>query len=54
MNILAPEGWIIVFVGSCVADSIAGASLANNDTFAAESTSVVVFILGVLAHPGWR
>ena len=54
MNILAPSGWRTVFVGSCVADLMAGASLANNDKFAAESTSVVVFISDGLAQPGWR
>ena len=54
VNILAPAGWRIVLVGSCVADSLAGAPLANNETFAAESTSVVVFISGGLANLGWR
>ena len=54
VNILDPVGWRIFFVGSCVTDSMAGAPLANNDTFAAESTSAVVFISGGLAHPGWR
>ena len=54
VNILALAGWRIVFVGSCVAESMAGASLANNDTFTAESTSVVVFISGGLAQTGWR
>ena len=54
MNILAPAGCRIIFVGSCVADSLAGAPLANNDTFASESTSVVVFISGGLANLGWR
>ena len=53
-NILAPEGWRIVFVGSCVSDSLAGAPLANNNTFVAESNSAVVFISGGLAQPGWR
>ena len=54
VNILAPEGWRIVFVGISVADSLAGAPLSNNDTFAAESTSAVVFISGELSHLGWR
>ena len=45
---------MIVFVRSCVADLLDGAPLAKNDTFAAESTSVVVFISGGFAHPGWR
>ena len=53
-NIRALAGWRIVFVGSCVADSLAGAPLANNNTFAAESTSALVFISGGLAQPGWR
>ena len=42
------------FVGSCVADSLDGAPLANSDIFASGYTSAVVFISGVLAHPGWR
>ena len=42
------------FVGCCVADSMAGLPLANNDTFAAESTSAVVFMSGGLAYPSWR
>ena len=54
MNILAPAGSRIVFVGSCVANSLAVALLANNDTFSAESTSAVVFMSGGLAHMGWR
>ena len=54
MNILAQAGCRKFCVGSCVSDSMAGAPLANNDTFAAESNSVVVFILGGLAQPGWR
>ena len=54
VNILALEGWRIVFVGSYVADLLAGALLVNNGTFAAESTSAVVFISGGLAQPGWR
>ena len=44
VNIRAPAGWRIAFVGICVANLIAGALLANNNTFAAESTSVLVFI----------
>ena len=54
VNICAPAGWNIVFVGSCVADSLAGAPLANNHTFAAESTSAAMFMSGGLAQPGWR
>ena len=54
VNIFAPEGWTIVFVGGCVAYSIYGAPLDNNDTFAAKYTSAVVFIPGGLAQPGWR
>ena len=54
MNILAPAGCRIVFVGSCVTYLMAGALLANNDTFADESTSGVVFISGGLVQPGWR
>ena len=52
VDIRVPAGWKIVFVGSCVADSLAGAPLANNNTFAAESTSAVVLISSELAHPG--
>ena len=44
----------LFFFGSCVADSMAGAPLANNNMLAAESTSVVVFISGGLARPDWR
>ena len=54
VNIRAPEGWNIVCVGSCVADSLAGAPLDNNYMIADESTSAAVFISGGLAHPGWR
>ena len=54
VNIGAPAGWRIIFVGSCVVESLAGAPLANNDTFATESTSAVVFMSGGLAQPGWR
>ena len=54
VNIRALDGWRIVLVGSCVAGSLAGAPLANDNTFSAESTSAVVFISGGLAHPGWR
>ena len=54
VNILAPEGWRIVFVGSYVADSMAGALLVNNNMFSAESSSAVVFMSGKLANPGWR
>ena len=42
------------FVGSCVADSLAGSPLANNKMFADESTSALVFISGGLAQLGWR
>ena len=51
---IVPEGWTIVFVGGCVAYSIYGAPLDNNDTFAGKYTSAVVFIPGGLAQPGWR
>ena len=54
VDIRVPAGWKIVFVGSCVADSLAGAPLANNDKFATESTREVVFISGGLEHPGCR
>ena len=54
VNILAPEGWRIVFVGSCVADLLARAPLANNKMFADESNSALVFISGGLSQPGWR
>ena len=54
VNILAPVDWRIIFVESCAADSLAGAPLANKNTFAADSTSAVVFISGGLAQPGWR
>ena len=54
VNIRDPSGWRIFFVGSCVADSLAGAPLDKNYMFAAESASVVVCISGGLAHPGRR
>ena len=54
LKIRAPEGWRIVFVGSCGKDSLDGAPLANNNTFAAESTSAVVFVSGGLAQLDWR
>ena len=54
VNIFALAGWRIFFVGSCVYDSMAGASLANNYTFSSESTSAVVFISGGLEQPGWK
>ena len=41
------------FVGSCVADWLAGALLSNNDAFAAEYNRAVVFMSGGLSQPGW-
>ena len=54
VNISAPDVWKIVFFGSCVADSLAGAPCANNDTFAAKSTSAVVSLSDGLAQLCWR
>ena len=44
VNIRALAGWKIVFVVNCVTDLLAGTTLANNDTFTAESTRAVVFM----------
>ena len=54
LNIRAPAGWNIVFVGSCVSDSLPGAPLSNNNTFTDESNGAVMFMSDGLAHPGWR
>ena len=54
VNILAPEGWRIVLVGSCGQFLLAGAPSESRDTFAAESTKAVKFRLEGFLQPGWR
>ena len=51
VNMRPPAGWIMVFVGSCNDVSSAGASDESKETFAAESTSAVVFKFGGLVQP---
>ena len=51
VNILAPDGWRIVLVGSWMAASFSGAPSVAKDTLAAESTNAVVFKSGGFEHP---
>ena len=51
VNIRVPAGWMLVFVGSWMSASIASALVFSSDTFAAESTSAVVFKLGGFEQP---
>ena len=54
VNIRAPEGWMIVLVGSCGQFSLAGAPSTSRETFSAESTKAVKFRLVGFWQPGWR
>ena len=51
VNIFAPAGWMIDFVGSWMAAFLAGAVDIMSDTFAAESTNAVLSRLGGLVQP---
>ena len=51
VDMRAPAGWMIVFVGSWMSASVDGALVFSSDTFAAESTSPVVFKSGGFEQP---
>ena len=51
VNILAPAGWMMVFVGNCAVAMVDGAEDFSRVTFAAESTSAVVSRFAGLVQP---
>ena len=51
VNMRAPAGWMIDFVGSWMSAKFDGAFGCRSDTFAAESTNAVVFRFGGLVQP---